>query len=521
MARSSGGWPWWAKAVIVVVGLAGFGYVRVRGVASDAMQSLNLVGWASFDSTYVDWNGDIGARNVRLWPWEGDPDTDAITAERFVIDTPGWGWVLQSAFSFGSPSKLLKGRAGKLARAAERMGEEEQASPYEDIPAMPRVHARFENVVFSEYAHQYALSDYVVGLSSGSLFESEGCGQDAFWAESELVGLMDLRSDGVNFELDLNATGSETISLRLALEAPGRSSWTYESTWQAPHEGNMVLVDWEQARLRNERWTVKDDGFVAARNAYCAEREKLDEAQFVEQHIDFVQRRLLAWGLFAGQPLIERYRRFASEGGHTLTWEANPTDPVSLEKLYGFSGSDMLWMLNSNLRVDDERGVPFKLHFVEAVPYDEEGNIESAARMRELVAQTQAGLPAEAVAEADSAAAAANAPKPNPKIQTMVVSAETTMIGVDGQMPTAENPVLEDVSYDDLAYMVGERVIIRTTMRSTREGELKSFNRAGLRIALRDRPDMELEVPKDTVKSVRVVWTKAQTAAAAAAAGQR
>ena len=94
------------------------------------------------------------------------------------------------------------------------------------------------------------------------------------------------------------------------------------------------------------------------------------------------------------------------------------------------------------------------------------------------------------------------------------------MIGVDGQVPTADKPVVEEVSYDDLALMIGERVIIETTMSSTREGELKSFNRAGLRIALRNRPGMELEVPKDTVVSVRVVWTKAQTAAASAAAGK-
>ena len=43
MSKSLESWPWWAKLLIVVVGLAGFAYVRVRGVASDAMQSLNLV----------------------------------------------------------------------------------------------------------------------------------------------------------------------------------------------------------------------------------------------------------------------------------------------------------------------------------------------------------------------------------------------------------------------------------------------------------------------------------------------
>ncbi|HWT15186.1 MAG TPA: hypothetical protein VN581_05335 [Patescibacteria group bacterium] len=517
MARRSEGWPWWAKGILLLVIVLAFGYVRIRGVASDAMQSLNLVGWASFDRTYVDWNGDIGAKNVRIWPWDGDEQTDAITAERFVIDTPGWGWVLKSAFSFGGSSGLLKNRAARwAAKAAEKANE---GSPLDDIPAMPRIHARLENVVFSDYAHLYLWEDDVHGLASGAVFESEGCGQDMYWTEAELAGAMALGQGGVDFELDLHATGSESIAMRVQLDAPGRSSWRYEANWQAPHEGNLVLIDWEQAKLRDEQWTVKDDGFVAARNAYCAGRDQIGEAQFIDRHIDYLQRRLLNWGLFASPALVDQYRTFVSTGGNTLTWSAKPIDPVSLDKLYSFSGSDMLWMLNAHVRVNDRPATSFKLHFLDAVPYPDSEEIESAARIRELVARTLATLPEDA--QSTSLVAAASSEVPNPAVPTMVVSAESTLIGVDGQVPSAENPVSEDVSFDDLAYMVGERVIIRTTMNSTREGELKSFNRAGIRVALHNRAGMELEIPKATVKSVQVVWTRAQTAAAAASAGGR
>jgi len=517
VSKSLESWPWWAKGLIVLVAFGGIGYARVRGVASDAMQSLNMVGWADFDSTFVDWNGDIGATNVRIWPWDGDPETDAIKIERFVIDTPGWGWMLKSAFSFGGSSSLLKNRAARwAAKAAEKANE---GSPLEDIPAMPRIHARFENVVFSDYAHQYMLDDSVQGLASGSIFEGEGCGQDIYWTEGELVGNLGLRSPGVNFELDLQATGSESISMLFKLDAPGRSAWRYEANWQAPHDGNLVLIDWEQAKLRDEMWTVEDDGFVAARNTYCAGRDQLTEAQFVDQHVDYLQRRLLNWGLLADPALINAYRAFASTGGRTLTWSAKPIDPVSLDKLYSFSATDMLWMLNANLRVDSDKAVPFKLHVVGDVPYPDSEEIESAPQIRQIVAQAMANLPASALV----ASAPADAPTeaPNPAVPTMVVSAESTLIGVDGQVPTADKPVIEDVSFDDLAFMVGERVIVRTTMSSTREGELKSFNRAGIRVALRNRAGMELEIPRSTVASVQVVWTKSQTAAAAAAAGGR
>jgi len=515
VSKSIAGWPWWAKVFVLLVGLGGFAYVRIRGVASDAMQSLNLIGWASFDGTFVDWNGDIGARSVRIWPWDGDPETDAVTVQRLVIDTPGWGWVLKSAFSFGAPSALLKGRAARwAARAAEQASED---SPLEDIPAMPRIHARFEGVVFSDYAHQYVWEDDVHGLASGSVFESEGCDQDLYWTEEELGAQLDVPTRGVDLELDLNASGGESIAMRLALTAPGRSSWRYEADWQAAHDGNLVLIDWSEAKLRSERWTVQDDGFVAARNAYCAKREQLTEAQFIDRHIDYVQRRLLHWGLFADPALVTAYRSFASSGG-SLTYDARPADAVSLSKLASYSGSDMLWMLNANLRLNDEKALPFKLHFVSEVPYPDGEDIENAEQIREIVAAAQLALPAEAQVVAGNEEPPQT---PSVAVPSMVVSAESTLIGVDGQVPTADKPVSEDVKFEDLEFMIGERVVIGTNMNSTRDGTLTHFNRAGIRIELRNRPGMELEIPKSTVRTVRVVWTKSQTAAESAAAGSR
>ena len=506
-------WPWWANAIILLAGLGGFAYVRVRGVASDAMQSLNLVGWADFDRTGVDLNGDIVAYNVRIWPFDGDRETDALRAERFIIDTQGWGWMLKSAFSFGGSSSLLKGRTSRLlARAAEQAGE---SSPYEDIPEMPRIHATFENIVFSEYVHSLAWSEFYVGLASGALLEAEGCGDDAFWLESELAGAMNLPNQGVNFELDINATGSDAVTVAVSLTAPGRSSWAYESRWVAPHDENAILIDWEQAQLKTERWSVADDGFVAARNAYCAARDTITEAAFLERHVQYAQRRFLASGALASAPLMETYRQYATGSGHRLVWEANPADPIALGKLYSFSAADALWMLSSHVRVDDGTAVPFKLHFVNEVPYPENEAEESPEQISAIVAAASATL-----GELDSPGAApVPVNTPNPAMETMVVDGATAVIGVDGQIPSAEKPLNEDIAFDDLQHMIGERVVIKTTMNSRREGTLTSFNRAGVRLRLIDRPDMELEVPKSTVASVQVVWTKPQSAAASAAAG--
>lgn len=66
MSKGLAGWPWWAKAFVFIIAFAAFGYARVRAVAANSLEALNLFGWTSFDSSLVEWDGDIGATEIRL-----------------------------------------------------------------------------------------------------------------------------------------------------------------------------------------------------------------------------------------------------------------------------------------------------------------------------------------------------------------------------------------------------------------------------------------------------------------------
>ena len=136
-----------------------------------------------------------------------------------------------------------------------------------------------------------------------------------------------------------------------------------------------------------------------------------------------------------------------------------------------------------------------------------------------------APLVADAVIESASAAEEdvvdPNAVVPDASIEAVVVDANTTttVAGDEGLVPTPENPVIEVIAYDDLAFVVGERVIIRTSLGSTREGVLKQFFNTGLKVLVNDRGrKFELDMPRATVAEVKVVWTRAQGAAAPAPA---
>jgi len=114
-----------------------------------------------------------------------------------------------------------------------------------------------------------------------------------------------------------------------------------------------------------------------------------------------------------------------------------------------------------------------------------------------------------------------NAVLPDATIEAVVVDANatTTVAGEDGLVPTPEKPVIEVVAYEDLAFVVGERVIVRTSMGSTREGILKRYFNYGLKVLVNERGrEFEIDMPRTTVAEVKVVWTRAQGAVAPAPA---
>lgn len=138
----------------------------------------------------------------------------------------------------------------------------------------------------------------------------------------------------------------------------------------------------------------------------------------------------------------------------------------------------------------------------------------------------QSSAPAAAPAEVAAAAPAVaeyvdpDAVVPDASIEAVVVDANatTTVAGEDGLVPTPEKPVIEVVAYEDLAFVVGERVIIRTSLGSTREGILKRFFNTGLKVLVNERGrEIELDMPRTTVAEVKVVWTHAQGSVAAPA----
>ena len=110
-------------------------------------------------------------------------------------------------------------------------------------------------------------------------------------------------------------------------------------------------------------------------------------------------------------------------------------------------------------------------------------------------------------------------PKPDRSLAVVAVGSSTADIATPaGAIATIDKPVIETVAYEDLVYVVGEKIIIKTNLRTTRVGVLKRFLNTSLRVEVNERGrKFDIDIPRSTIAEVQVEWVHPQAPAASAA----
>ncbi len=179
-------------------------------------------------------------------------------------------------------------------------------------------------------SHEMAL----FGNASASPFEAEGCTKDSAWVGDELPE-MGLTTSATELVMAYHFTADREIKEQ-SIHTPGASRVDFRR--------ELVLHDMgpplgrsanPQARLEvaSDEWHVKDEGFVAARNAHCARKDGIDTARFLERHLATAKRLMQAAGLAPSAGMLSAYKRFASGGG-TLDLVVRYDPPIGAP-LYG------------------------------------------------------------------------------------------------------------------------------------------------------------------------------------------
>jgi hypothetical protein len=105
-------------------------------------------------------------------------------------------------------------------------------------------------------------------------------------------------------------------------------------------------------QLASLRFVLRDDGFNALRNNYCAVKAGKTIPDYIADHVRLVAERLRANGIALGPGLLEAYRRHLTEGGQ-LTVIAEPAAPIDPAELQFYAPADVVKLLGLVVQVNE------------------------------------------------------------------------------------------------------------------------------------------------------------------------
>lgn len=541
-------------ALSLVLVLGGGVWFLVGRSAERVLDSLRWFGRVEVDSVSADWAGDVRVRGLRLTSYEAVPRL-ILAAERVDIDTPGLLWMLTLGFGGERQASIEAHLSPQHVAAVRAAG---------GLPAALPPAARF-GIAARGLSVGPALAEFGelrwFGRVSASPFDAAGCGIDRDFDESDLLR-MGLSEGAVEARMSMRRLDAATAAVEIGFARAGSSRATLSMRVRADDPERILDGDPGALIALERRWEVVDEGFVAARNRYCASRLGISRDGYVDRHVDAVRARLAGLGVRADPAVEGVYRRFAGRGGE-LTWLARPSLATTFAQMARFAPAQQLRLLNATIESTRGRAVPFALT-VEALPAAEppalaaaaaggdapdgergaatgpapSAGVEAAAAGGAVLppppaaasastAPPAAAAPAMAVGAASpgaavTVAAAASPPQPATLPPTAAAApappsppaqvADTADAGAGTVAPLPPLPRRsayapgQVVPYEALRGMEGRRFEIVSVYGTRRRGILEKYTDAALTVRLSGREGaLRLSMPQRTVREVRLL----------------
>lgn len=305
--QSRGGrarWVWIGVIVLVVV--AGrFTYQGGQALAAQAVRVVFGEADADIGTVWFDLNGDVIAKDVTVYldsgpslAADGASGDDGTLRFKHMRVSTDQGWLFY------------------LTNILDR---------HKQHAMVDHLRVDFESFETQTGIEPIFFSDGPIGALSASLFEAEGCMKHAYFLRDEIAE-MGLLPGPTSLAFDLREKDSR-IDTKIVLDTPGVSRMQIERQETIAKETTLMQLREIATSTTADKWDVSDQGFVAARNKFCAKQDGIDEATFVQRHLAAVQRLLETRGLVADAETIAQYVDFATKGGQ-LTIGGNYASPL-------------------------------------------------------------------------------------------------------------------------------------------------------------------------------------------------
>jgi hypothetical protein len=486
---SRGGRGRWI-VVGMLAGLGALGYCAHQQAGVLAQRTLNVV-FSNADTeahgVWFAWNGDIVASDVVLY-LDG-PTLPASAAEPDATD-PGAAPASATAVAAPSDSNTLRFEHMRLRTPGGwtfflRHLVDRQLNAA-DVDSL--------RVTFEGFDSQAGMEPTLgalgpIGALSASPFETEGCQRHAYFVRNELTE-MGLTPGATTLEIDVREADSR-LKTRIVLDTPGVSRAQYDREETLAKSASLLRLPETATATHSERWDISDQGFVRARNAFCAKQDGVDPQTFVARHVASVQRLLEARGLVPDAQTLAAYADFAEKGGQ-LAFGGSYASPLHSSERAEVHRNGTAWLRMQARLEHGSRSGDVQWHGTKPRPLDVQGGSTFAAMTKEnggippamgavdQVATATVDVPVVAVpvanlVAADAATAPASAPSAAPQRPQYASSFATPQMAPPGGR----------LSWDDLPKYQGRMVQVYTMHAEPRTAMLVSADGREARVRAR------------------------------------
>ncbi len=352
-------------------------------------------------------------------------------------------------------------------------------------PGLNRVKISYNNI-YNPDGYSLTSQELPIGPRSGAFAELEGCGTIAQINDSQLKDLgLTPGETSMTYEIDIEGSNVTTVETQTT---PGLGTTIFTRVGSGARPGKRLFERYGlpgDIIWKKHSWQFKDEGFIKARNEFCARESGVTIATFLANHIASIERNMAAIGVTVGPQARAMYIDYAANGG-TLSVNGDFTKDLVEADYDDIPWGEQLRSMQSEMQRGKQR-LSFSFQAQREQPFSEDEDMLTTFEVlkREGVVVDPLTLPepgafAQAAANADASTSAT--PEDNSASETMVVKVKVDPL-ISSQVVAVPDEEPEFITnFDQVANLVGRKIRIERRARPVMIATVLGRGKLGLRL---------------------------------------
>ena len=351
-------------------------------------------------------------------------------------------------------------------------------------PGLNRAKISYNNIANPD-GYSLTSQELPIGPRSGAFAELEGCGNIAQISDSQLKDLgLSPGETSITYEIDIEGSNVTTTETQTT---PGLGTTTFTRVGTGTRPGKRLFEHYGlpgDIIWKKHSWQFKDEGFIKARNEFCARETGVTVATFLANHVASIERNMAAIGVTVGPQARAMYIDYAANGG-TLALNGDFSKDLVEAEYDDIPWGEQLRFMQSEMQRGKQR-LSFSFQAQREQPFSEDDGLLTTFEVlkREGAAIAALTIP-EPGAYAQSAAVSAEAsakPDDGSASETMVVQAKVAPLLSSTVVAVPDEDPVFVTNFDQIANLVGRKIRIERRARPVMVATVLGRGKLGMRL---------------------------------------